>query len=397
MTDPSPVAYYRVKKASLLPKEGYQPPTPTELREILRIDEEQIEGMSRFDEQSEELLHSITDQAVEHVDLAQSSVLAPAAARTLSFGRQENWFSFSVESEMQRDETIEDEVTRCFEHLCGRFLFILPSLENPAECRPRSESLQSKGLSLTQIQHQNFLLANMDDFPRANKAYSAFFGSSPPSRACVSVVLPPNQRVRLEAMGYDDSQLPERSGLGRSALHVQSISYWAPANIGPYSQAVMVSMLFGLFWQSLIRECIQVGHRLTIAGQIGLIPPTLSLPSPQSFSEEAVLSLQHVRRIMAVLRSSLTAGGGWEGWVEGVICWYTRSKDLPSARSLWRSHASTVSELLVNQDSLLILSPEEWIYPNAHRICTSAPVTERRFSRMAVRGPYWQESYTCTE
>lgn len=81
----------------------------------------------------------------------------------------------------------------------------------------------------------------MEDFPRANKAYSSFFGSSPPSRACVSVVLPSNQRVRLEAMGYDDSQLPERSGLGRSALHVQSISYWAPANIGPYSQAVMVS------------------------------------------------------------------------------------------------------------------------------------------------------------
>lgn len=81
----------------------------------------------------------------------------------------------------------------------------------------------------------------MADFPKANKAYSAFFGSSPPSRACVAVILPPNQRVRLEAMGYDDTQLPERSGLGRSALHVQSISYWAPANIGPYSQAVMVS------------------------------------------------------------------------------------------------------------------------------------------------------------
>lgn len=81
----------------------------------------------------------------------------------------------------------------------------------------------------------------MADFPKANKAYSAFFGSSPPSRACVAVILPPNQRVRLEAMGYDDSLLPERSGLGRSALHVQSISYWAPANIGPYSQAVMVS------------------------------------------------------------------------------------------------------------------------------------------------------------
>lgn len=28
---------------------------------------------------------------------------------------------------------------------------------------------------------------------------------------------------------------------GRQALHVQGLSYWAPANIGPYSQAVIVS------------------------------------------------------------------------------------------------------------------------------------------------------------
>jgi hypothetical protein len=87
----------------------------------------------------------------------------------------------------------------------------------------------------------------------------------------------------------------------------------------------------------------QVEHRLTIAGQIGLIPPTLTLPSPQSFFEEAVLSLQHVRRIMAVLRSSSTAGGGWEGWVEGVICWYARTEDLSLAQSIWESHAAIVS------------------------------------------------------
>ncbi|KAJ9126479.1 hypothetical protein QFC24_002222 [Naganishia onofrii] len=264
VTDPSPVAYYRVKRATLQPKENHHVPTQTQLRESLRLDVDGIEGMSRFDEESEDLL----------ADLKEAS---------------ESY----------------------------------PEVEDLRLSSPASYSLMERGLSLTQIQHQNFLLADMDDFPKANKAYSAFFGSSPPSRACVSVVLPVNQRVRLEAMGYDDSLLPERSVLGRSALHVQSISYWAPANIGPYSQAVMA------------------GHRLTIAGQIGLIPPTLSLPSPQSFMEEAVLSLQHVRRILAVLRSTSTAGGGWEGWVEGVICWYARSKDLPLAKCAWTAHAKT--------------------------------------------------------
>ncbi|KAJ9099957.1 hypothetical protein QFC21_003965 [Naganishia friedmannii] len=305
VTDPSPVAYYRVKRATLQPKENHQVPTPAELREILRINIDGIEGMSKFDEQSEDLSAEIKEVSAPSQEVGDLQVSVPASceAASVSFGRQGNWFSFSLESGIRGDEAIEEEVTRCFEQL--------------------NDSLLEKGLSLTQIQHQNFLLANMDDFPKANKAYSAFFGSSPPSRACVSVILPVNQRVRLEAMGYDDSKLPERSGLGRSALHVQSISYWAPANIGPYSQAVMA------------------GHRLTIAGQIGLIPPTLSLPSPQSFTEEAVLSLQHVRRILAVLRSTSTAGGGWEGWVEGVICWYARSQDSVLAKSAWKAHAKT--------------------------------------------------------
>ena len=38
----------------------------------------------------------------------------------------------------------------------------------------------------------------------------------------------------------DDARLIEERGGGRSTMHVQSISHWAPANIGPYSQAVKV-------------------------------------------------------------------------------------------------------------------------------------------------------------
>lgn len=120
MTDPSPVAYYRVKKASLVPKEGYTPPTQAELRELLRIDAEQVEGMSKFDEQSEELLSGIPEQVSYDDEYVPATVLAPAAARTVSFGRQENWFSFSVESETREGETIEEEVTRCFECLGGK-------------------------------------------------------------------------------------------------------------------------------------------------------------------------------------------------------------------------------------------------------------------------------------
>jgi diphthine-ammonia ligase len=103
-----------------------------------------------------------------------------------------------------------------------------------------SEILRSNGLTLIQIQHQNFFLADMSDFQKANAVYSSYFGTSPPSRACVAVSLPDGKRVALEAVGYDDSQLSSTDGCRRTALHVQSLSYWAPANIGPYSQAVTV-------------------------------------------------------------------------------------------------------------------------------------------------------------
>lgn len=101
----------------------------------------------------------------------------------------------------------------------------------------------------------------MSLFPGANASYVKFFGISPPSRATVAVPLPSDIGLRIEVTGYDDSAAPgipstiscgfeEHGGLiraqagkvgARSALHVQSLSYWAPANIGPYSQAITVS------------------------------------------------------------------------------------------------------------------------------------------------------------
>jgi hypothetical protein len=53
----------------------------------------------------------------------------------------------------------------------------------------------------------------------------------------------------------------------RKALHVQSISEWAPACIGPYSQ--------GVSWGPLIH----------MAGQIGLHPPTMTLVSGGPFPQ----------------------------------------------------------------------------------------------------------------
>lgn len=103
----------------------------------------------------------------------------------------------------------------------------------------------------------------MSLFAEANQTYTKYFGTSPPSRATISIPLPRDIGVKLEVLGFDDSEVSSRGGNGqaldegevggtedqgtgvrlgnRSALHVQGLSYWAPANIGPYSQAVVVS------------------------------------------------------------------------------------------------------------------------------------------------------------
>lgn len=62
--------------------------------------------------------------------------------------------------------------------------------------------------------------------------------SPPPDRVCVQLALPIGVLLRMEVL-----LLCKRQGEGEAlvTMHVQSLSHWAPANIGPYSQAVRVS------------------------------------------------------------------------------------------------------------------------------------------------------------
>lgn len=88
--------------------------------------------------------------------------------------------------------------------------------------------------------------ALMHDFDRINRAYSQHFSVNPPARACLSVDLPSDELLRMDVVGVRPDASPDARAqldhiVHRSRhLHVQSRSYWAPANIGPYSQSVMV-------------------------------------------------------------------------------------------------------------------------------------------------------------
>jgi len=79
-------------------------------------------------------------------------------------------------------------------------------------------------------------VSNMADFGVVNGAYKNFFGINPPPRACVGASLPKPLRIQVNCIAIQkEATMPPRQ-----TLHVQGMSYWAPANIGPYSQATEV-------------------------------------------------------------------------------------------------------------------------------------------------------------
>lgn len=64
----------------------------------------------------------------------------------------------------------------------------------------------------------------------------------------------------------------------------------------------------------------KVDEKVFISGQIGLIPSSLSLPSPPSLGYETALACQHVERIC---KSVSETTGGWEAHAQLIIYWHS--------------------------------------------------------------------------
>ncbi|KAH7417313.1 ATP binding L-PSP endoribonuclease family protein-like protein [Cadophora sp. MPI-SDFR-AT-0126] len=154
--------------------------------------------------------------------------------------------------------------------------------------------LHQASLQPTNIISTVIILRSMQDFASINKVYGSLFTKpNPPSRVTISCgdLLPSSISMIIHLAIHNTSASP----VPRKALHVQSRSYWAPANIGPYSQAISITLP--------PPDNSQTTSLVSIAGQIPLIPHTMSLPQKQSqvseqdFKLEAILSLQHLVRI----------------------------------------------------------------------------------------------------
>ena len=186
--------------------------------------------------------------------------------------------------------------------------------------------LSSQHCSLTNIVKIMMYIDNMDSYSLMNKQYVTYFGLNPPVRVCVALtpdLLPDNSRLVLVCLGQKDVGVSDRR-----VLHVQGLSHWAPANIGPYSQGLVQ------------------GDRLLISGSIGLVPGTMQMVG----HAEAGLSLRHVSRVARVV-------GGPEVSLSRaslVRCYVTCLEAARQAQHVWRqredcNHDIHVSYLQVSQ------------------------------------------------
>ncbi|KAL8871460.1 MAG: hypothetical protein Q9174_002712 [Haloplaca sp. 1 TL-2023] len=196
--------------------------------------------------------------------------------------------------------------------------------------------------SVHDIVFTTIALRSMDDFSTVNSVYSDIFSGRPGPPARVTIAagesLPKGTRVMISVL----VSLQPRTL--RQSLHVQSLSYWAPANIGPYSQAVSVPF-----------STEGTGAIVYVAGQIPLHAASMEIasrtqhnewPSPvqrlAEFRLQTTVALQHLWRIGKAMSV---------GWWIGATAFVVSSRDDIKEKAFiaglaWKMiHASGTSDL----------------------------------------------------
>ncbi|XP_059375472.1 diphthine--ammonia ligase isoform X2 [Carassius carassius] len=148
--------------------------------------------------------------------------------------------------------------------------------------------LQEKGLLMKHVLLVHLYVSDMENFSQINSVYCSYFPLSPPARVCVQTRLPVSQQLQMDVLLHDGTLACEEDAFPqRDTLHVQSLSHWAPANIGPYSQAVKV------------REAV------FCAGQIALVPCSMQLVNGP-VALQARLCFSHMEKVLRAMDSKLT-------------------------------------------------------------------------------------------
>ncbi|CAM5151469.1 unnamed protein product [Natator depressus] len=182
-------------------------------------------------------------------------------------------------------------------------------------------NMNSKGLELKDIILVHLYMKNMKDFAVINSAYVTQFDLCPPARVCVEAPLLDGVFFCMDCLAHKcDVTIGDVDCYQKQIMHVQSISHWAPANIGPYSQS------------------IKVGEVLYCAGQIALVPCTMKLVGG-GIQTEATVSLSHVEKVLKAMSHNTELHH-----ILMANCYVTDSKYIRVARAIWQKKLSELKK-----------------------------------------------------
>jgi diphthine-ammonia ligase len=264
VTGEAGAASLKIKTARLIPKEPSSDFSYEQLRKPTTLDEKFAALESRMSD-----LHKVDSEISEH-----TAEKPEALSSTSGWMIQRTETCTIISNAMAEGASAGEQMNN-----------IMSRLINDHKVDPSS------------IAFTTILLRDMSDFGAVNLAYgSQFTTPNPPARVTIACGsgLPANTHVSLSVMILHDGLVAQKQG-----LHVQSRSYWAPANIGPYSQAIVTPTS-----SSTLPKLIH------IAGQIPLHPPTMEFPPQGSltpeehFTAQTLLALQHLWRIAQIMHAT---------------------------------------------------------------------------------------------
>jgi diphthine-ammonia ligase len=184
------------------------------------------------------------------------------------------------------------------------------------------EISRKNGVTFNNIQSVTLLLDDMANFQHVNSIYAKEFSNFylPPSRVCISTNIP--TKIQLSCIILKPSA---QSSSTKSGIHIKSRSYWAPHNIGPYSQSLLD---------------VNKDYKLaTISGQIPLVPSTMDFIE-KGIKFDIIYALQHFCKIKALINVNR---------VELMTCFVTNECITPIVVEVWNQYSDSNNLLVVVQ------------------------------------------------
>ncbi|KAE8738160.1 hypothetical protein FOCC_FOCC016358 [Frankliniella occidentalis] len=185
--------------------------------------------------------------------------------------------------------------------------------------------LSGESLTLHNVVAVSLYIRDMENYSVINQQYKKVFNFiNPPIRVCVQAPLAHQCPLVMEAIAFRpktvdgclDSSSEEMRVNKVHTMHVQGVSHWAPANIGPYSQAV------------------RVGDLVYVAGQIALVPGTMEMVEG-GVRKQCRLALRHVGRIVRAMDPNTQLRDVVQG-----VCYVTHPSYIPEARREWEKRTN---------------------------------------------------------